>query len=171
MPRARRDPESLRECFEPRLLPSIRDQKRRLHRVRRALLSRSPYYFARGDMRREYGWTRALLTAGATVAGVALAFRLVLTGLFVTLVSAEISLVLLFNVCVSLLLGRALLDRIDTEPRTYRRVVGPRPPWVRSTISRRRRGRRWRQRRHRRQSKRGHSVRRHRSALDGRRRS
>jgi hypothetical protein len=164
MPRARRDSESLRECFEPRLLPPVRHPRRRLREARHAVLSRSPYYFARGDMRREYGWMQALLTAGATVAAVALAFRLVLTGLFVTLVSADISLVFLFNVCVSLLLGRALLERIDTEPQTNRRVVGPRPVWVQSTTQRRRR-RGWRPRRRRRQSKR-----RRRSPL-GRRRS
>lgn len=150
-PRAGREPASLGECFEPRLRTYVRLPWRRLRRLRRAAFARSPVHFARGDMRREYGWTRALLTAGATVAGVALVFRLVLTGLFVTLVSADVSLVVLFNLCISLLLGRVFLGVVDTEPRTHRRVVGARPWWVQST--RRRRRSCWRRRRQRRKQR------------------
>ena len=149
--RGRHEPRSLGECFEPRLRTYLRLPLRWLRRRRQAVVTYSPVHFARGDMRREYGWTRALLTAAATVAGVALVFRVVLTGLFVTLVSADVSLVVLFNLCVSLLLGRLFLGVVDTEPRTRRRVVGPRPWGVRSTNRRRagwrRRRRSWRLRR------------------------
>ncbi|SEP24119.1 hypothetical protein SAMN04487948_12560 [Halogranum amylolyticum] len=136
--RARREPASLSECFESRVRTYARLPWRWGRDLRRALFAHSPLHFARGDMRREYGWTRALLTAGATVAGVALLSRLLLTGLFVTLVSADVPLVVLFNLCVSLLLGRTLLGVVDTEPRTRRRVVTPRSWRMQST--RRRRG-------------------------------
>jgi hypothetical protein len=60
-------------------------------------------------MRRAYGWTRALLTAIVAVGAVALGIRALLTALFVALVTAKLPLVALFNVCVSLLVGRLLL--------------------------------------------------------------
>jgi hypothetical protein len=77
--------------------------------VRAYLARRSPLHYEDGDMRRDYDWTRAAL-AGLLAAGlVALACRLVLTGLFVTLVSAEPVLVIAFNASVTILVGGSLL--------------------------------------------------------------
>lgn len=130
-PRARRDSASLSECFEPRHRAYLRLPQRTLCSLRFALRARSPVHYVAGDMRRDYGWTRALLTAAATVAGVALAVRLVLTGVFVAVASPSPVVVVLFNLCLSFLLGRAVLGRLDTEPRTRRRVVNARTWWVR----------------------------------------
>lgn len=124
---ARCEPKSLTECFEHWLFTYVRLPARTGASVRAAVLSRSPIYFDPGDMRREYGWRRALLTAAGTLVIVALGIRLLLTGLFVILVSNDISLIVAFNLCATLLLGRHLFGAANTDPRTVRRVVAPRP--------------------------------------------
>lgn len=130
-PHARRDPASLTECFEPPLRTYARLPKRVVQSLYWALIARSPVHFLASDMRHHYGWTRALLTAGATVAGLTFAIRLVLTGLFATFVSPSLPFVVVFNVCLTLLLGRLLLGYLDTKPRTRRRVVSAPTWWVR----------------------------------------
>ncbi len=60
-------------------------------------------------MRRDYGWTRAFLTAAVVVGALAVSVRLLLTGLFVTFVTSDLLLVALFNLCLSVFVGRWLL--------------------------------------------------------------
>lgn len=116
MPSRRRGTtESLAHCFGSPLvryttLPAIG-----VDGIRASAVDRSPVHFRRGDMRRAYGWTRALLTAAVTVGGILLAVRLLLTGLFVTFVSPELSSVVVFNAFVTLLAGRLLLGRLGAR--------------------------------------------------------
>lgn len=75
-------------------------------------------------MRRDYGWTRAICSALLVAGGLALGVRVVLTLLFVALVTTDAPVVALFNFCLSLVVGRLLLDEgvfRPNEPRRSRR--------------------------------------------------
>ncbi len=85
--------------------------------LRAFTLTRSPIHFEDGDMRRDYGWTRAFLTAAALVGVFAFSLRLVLTGLFVTFVTSDLVFVALFNVSVTVLVGGWLLEG-ESHPAT-----------------------------------------------------
>ncbi|SDN19385.1 hypothetical protein SAMN04487949_3618 [Halogranum gelatinilyticum] len=131
-PHGRRDSASLSQCFEPWHYTYLRLPQRASWGLRNLLRARSPVHYVAGDMRRDYGWTRTLLAAGATLAGFAFTVRLLLTGVFVALASPSPVAIVLFNLSLSFLLGRTLLARLDTEPRTRRRVVSARTWWVRA---------------------------------------
>ncbi|WP_266080363.1 hypothetical protein [Haladaptatus caseinilyticus] len=71
-------------------------------------------------MRRDYGWTKALLTSLLAVGAMGLSVRVLLTGLFVTFVTSEVLFVVLFNLSVTALVGRLLLSSITLHPRDRR---------------------------------------------------
>ncbi|MFC4549211.1 hypothetical protein, partial [Halorussus sp. GCM10023401] len=125
-PRASRGGGSLRQCYEETLLPpGLRPDLSR-DRLRTALVSLSPIHYRDGDMRRDYGWTRAICSALLVAGALALGVRLVLTLLFVALVTTDAPVVALFNFCLSLVVGRLLLDEHafrPNEPRRSRRDV------------------------------------------------
>ncbi|WP_150123012.1 hypothetical protein [Haladaptatus sp. R4] len=90
--------------------------------IKETFVSRSPAHFKRGDMRQAYGWTSAILTAIATVGVLALALRVLLTGLLVTFVTSDILVVVGFNVCVTLLVGRWIIGQVRIHPLERRQL-------------------------------------------------
>jgi hypothetical protein len=88
--------------------------------LKSTFVTRSPVHFEYGDMRRAYGWTGAMLTAGATVVGVALTLRVLLTGLFVALITADVLPVIGFNACMTVVVGRWLFERVRIRPAKHR---------------------------------------------------
>ncbi|WP_227375731.1 hypothetical protein [Haladaptatus halobius] len=119
--RTRHRRESLARCYESTLV-SLTPPRVGVVDLKASVTARSPVHFEPGDMRRDYGWTRALLTAAAVVGSLALSVRVLLTGLFVVFVSTDLLLVGLFNACVTVLVGRWVLAR-RTAPRTLPRPV------------------------------------------------
>ncbi|WP_423746280.1 hypothetical protein V5735_16870 (plasmid) [Haladaptatus sp. SPP-AMP-3] len=63
-------------------------------------------------MRRAYGWTRTILTAAAVALALGMSLRVLLTGLFVAFITSELLPVIVFNVCVSVLVGRWFLREV-----------------------------------------------------------
>ncbi|MFB9808295.1 hypothetical protein ACFFQF_25400 [Haladaptatus pallidirubidus] len=83
-------------------------------------VERSPIHYKKGDMRRDYGWTSALLRTVCSVSAVGLGVRAILTALFVAFVTADIALVVLFNLCLTAFVGRLLLSSVKIHPRDRR---------------------------------------------------
>ncbi|ODR80155.1 hypothetical protein BG842_26520 [Haladaptatus sp. W1] len=71
-------------------------------------------------MRRAYGWTRTILTAAAVALALGMSLRVVLTGLFVAFITSELLPVIVFNVCMSVLVGRWLLREVRIYPPRHR---------------------------------------------------
>ncbi|WP_158055834.1 hypothetical protein [Halorussus halophilus] len=107
--RAGNDAESLAHCYGKRVLPTSLRPSVQYRSPRELFVAYSPVHFANGDMRRDYGWTRALLTALATAGVVTLGIRAFATALFVALFTTDLRFVVFFNVCVTLLVSRLLL--------------------------------------------------------------
>ncbi|WP_139328945.1 hypothetical protein [Haladaptatus litoreus] len=84
------------------------------------VVSHSPIHYQKGDMRRDYGWTSALLRAVCSVSAVGLGIRALLTGLFVAFVTTNIALVVLFNLCLTAFVGRLLLSSVKIHPKDHR---------------------------------------------------
>ncbi|WP_227355396.1 hypothetical protein [Haladaptatus salinisoli] len=132
--RTRRRRESLARCYDSTIVSP--PPRVGVDDLKATVTARSPIHFERGDMRRDYGRTRALLTAAAVVGSLALSVRVLLTGLFVVFVSTDLLLVGLFNACVTVLVGRWVLvsgTAPRTLPRRARRLVRNRrvPPRIR----------------------------------------
>lgn len=113
----------------PHTLPARlpRAARATLARWRRSAFARSPVHYEPGDMRRDYEWTRAALTAGVVATGSAVAGRLLLTGLFVAFVTANPALVAAFNLAISLLGAASLLLAVAA---TGRRGALDRGRWL-----------------------------------------
>ncbi|WP_435157761.1 hypothetical protein [Haladaptatus sp. DFWS20] len=80
----------------------------------------SPIHYEHGDMRRDYGWTNALLTAILSVGVVGFTVRALLAGIFVAFVTTDILLIVLFNVGMTAVVGRLLLSSVQVHPRDRR---------------------------------------------------
>lgn len=130
--RGRRSRESLAQCYGSTIVPTAVTPSIGLPTIRETVISRSPAHFKRGDMRQAYGWTSAILTAAAVVGVLALVLRVLLTGLFVTFITSDLLVVVGFNVCVTVVVGRWLVGRVRIYPRKGRRLgiqsVSYRPP-------------------------------------------
>jgi len=88
--------------------------------LKKTFVTRSPIHFEYGDMRRAYGWTEAMLTAGATLVGIVIPLRVLLTGVFVAFITADVLPVVVFNVCMTVVVGRWLLGTVRIRPSKHR---------------------------------------------------
>jgi hypothetical protein len=88
--------------------------------LKKTFVTRSPIHFEYGDMRRAYGWTGAMLTAGAMVGALVITLRVLLTGLFVAFITTDILPVIVFNVCMTVVVGRWLLGEVRIRPPKHR---------------------------------------------------
>ena len=113
----RRDPESLAGGYglSPRGLLWLYLRRSR-RACRRLVVAVSPVHFDRGDMRGAYRLTRTVLDL-LVVLALLLVGRLVLTGLFVTVVTTRPPLVAAFNLGVSVAAGAVLA--VATVCRTH----------------------------------------------------
>ncbi len=126
---ARRNRESLAQCYGSALVRFSLRPNVSLCDLWTRFLARSPIHFQYGDMRREYGWTKALVTAALSVGALGLAVRALLTGLFVAFVTSDLPFVLGFNLCLTVLVGRWLLTKgIHPRERHQPRIRTPRRP-------------------------------------------
>ncbi|MFC6836919.1 hypothetical protein [Halomarina ordinaria] len=103
-------PDTGRESLTARYHPSYRATARRLPGavvavLRTAAVARSPLHYERGDMRRQYDWPRAVLTAGLTGLALAVAGRLALTGVLMTLFAPRAADLALLNAVLTLATG------------------------------------------------------------------
>ena len=128
--RAGNDRESLAHCYGSNLRPTALRPSVRLRSPRELFVAYSPVHFANGDMRRDYGWTRALLVAFASAAAVTLGIRAFATALFVAVFTTDLRVVVFFNVCATLLLSRLLLAT-TTLSTSVRPRFGLRKGWHR----------------------------------------
>lgn len=110
--------QSLRQTFEDPLgadAPSFAD-------FRLLVVTYSPLHYEDGDMRRAYRFTRAALLALLVVGSVALLSRLVLTSLFVALVSMDPLLVGAFNAVVTVVGSGVVFGVVWAHRRARRRL-------------------------------------------------
>lgn len=117
---SRRSGESLAQCYGKETVSTMVARGVGGDVLRKTFVTRSPIHFEYGDMRRAYGWTGAMLTAGATVVGVVITLRVLLTGLFVAFITANVLSVVVFNVCMTVVVGRWLLGRVRIRPAKHR---------------------------------------------------
>lgn len=126
--------ESLTHCYGSSLLPTLRPRFE-FRSPRELFVAYSPVHFTNGDMRRDYGWTRALLTAFATAGVVTFGIRVFATALFVSLFTTDLRFVVFFNVCATLFVSRLLLatttfsgsgrPRFGLQPGWHRPITNP----------------------------------------------
>ncbi|MFB6172498.1 MAG: hypothetical protein ABEJ23_08175 [Haloarculaceae archaeon] len=90
--------------------------------VRALVIAHSPVHYEDGDMRRAYRVTRVALLALLVVGSVALLSRLVVTGLFVALVSADPLLVGGFNALVTVAGSAGVLGTLWLRRHARRRL-------------------------------------------------
>lgn len=114
--RARRGGESLAQCYGRTTVSTAIARRVGIGGIKETFVARSPVHFERGDMRRAYGWTRTILTAAAVALALGMSLRVLLTGLFVAFITSELLPVIVFNVCVSVLVGRWLLREVRIHP-------------------------------------------------------
>ncbi|WP_254536828.1 hypothetical protein [Halomarina litorea] len=120
---------SLGERFDPTVRQQVQTARRRgVARLRSYAVGRSPLHYERGDMRRDYGWQRAAFLTAVTTGLLALACRVVLTGLFVAFVSPDVSRIAAFNAALSGVTALAGVVATLTGPAVWRswrrRLVG-----------------------------------------------
>lgn len=116
----RRRRESLAQCYESTRVPSPLRPGVGIGQLSTYFVALSPIHYEHGDMRRDYGWTNALLTAILSIGVVGLTVRALLTGIFVAFVTTDIFLVVLFNVGMTAVVGRLLLSSVQVHPRDRR---------------------------------------------------
>ena len=113
---SRRSGESFAQCYGTEAVSTAVTRGVGGDVLKKTFVTRSPIHFEYGDMRRAYGWTEAMLTAGATLAGIVIPLRVLLTGLFVAFITADVLPVVVFNVCMTVVVGRWLLGTVRIRP-------------------------------------------------------